>query len=694
MIDDMEMLHLLTRICSDDEICYPLPLSPASTTTSSHPTSTTSVTPAATGGSLPFQSLNQVQTLFAHSLPPNPRSLPSVPQQFVNSSSSSSFPQNNSPMTSKKRRITDSPNADDSKIIAASTAEQVRLLNIDPDSKEGKKEQRRIRNRMSAMMHRERKKQYIETLEDEVQEKNDMIHRLRTELSMALEENKQLKAKLEQQQQQPQSAPAISPSTSAPLGSHALTHQEFLGALARPQPTYPATALPSSAPLPPVLTRGRAGTTVTSNEGSGSDSECSVSDLNQMWRGDRSTSSGLDSDELDESIRESWREYLSSETSLNPSSLSPSPASLSHSLTPSLTPSPSPPDNRRRSVPLYSFVLLLTGLSFFSGMFPSPISLSLGDILPPFQLPAPPTHSLEPAPHLPSFSPKVGGGRVLLSLPTTGAEMDRQQQTPLPSSSAYSHELAPVIWNHPSHVTSIFPYPLNPRATVALQNDSQRKRRYLRAEINSTEEEGKDVMAELTQVYSTKELAFFYDNTWPSSASSMSKIYLTDGRALLDPSLVAAALPPHPRGDADSASLSKAIIPSWQVTPSSATTTSSSSSRGSSFSNSSPSPTSASSPNQLLTMIIPATTIQWGGSGWIDGDSPHASHNILDLLMRNMNLTSYAMENGLFDEDNNIDISHLSVEIACNVLKARIVKDVVVLSDSGSGHRDKEEYDA
>jgi hypothetical protein len=47
-----------------------------------------------------------------------------------------------------------------------------------------------------------------------------------------------------------------------------------------------------------------------------------------------------------------------------------------------------------------------------------------------------------------------------------------------------------------------------------------------------------------------------------------------------------------------------------------------------------------------------------------------------------MNLTAYATENGLFDEDNNVDISGLSVEIACHVLKARIVKDVVVVSEA------------
>lgn len=553
------------------------------------------------------------------------------------------LPSNNS-LLSKKRRITDSPSIDDSNFLAASSAEQVRLLDIDPDSKEGKKEQRKIRNRMSAMMHRERKKQYIEDLENEVREKNNIIANLEHLLAKAREENHQLKVRLQQQLR-----PAI------PTSGHAVSHQEFLGALARPLPTYPAQDNESASMF---LNRGRAGTTVTSNEGSGSDSECSVSDLTNMWNGERN-SSGLDSDDVDEGLRE----YLSSETPLTtptPTSLTPSPTSHADSPTfPAL-----PSQNRHRSIPLYSFVVLLSGISFFTGMFSSPLSFSLDEIVPPFQWSSP-THDLDTLPIASSLTQSTigGGGRVLLSLPSLHQEVKEPE--------SFSNQLAPIIWSHPNHVTSIYPYPLAPVLDPTAE-ETHKKRRYLRTEPNATDSD-----SDIVTVYSAKELAFFYDNTWPSSASSMSKIYLTEGRVLLDPSLVAAASRPTQ----DHSDTSKAIIPtSWQ-----STTLHSPRSSSVPFDNIRSSATSSSassiSPNQLLTMIIPATTIQWGGRSWIDGDSPYASHNILDILMRNMNLTSYAMENGLFNEDNNsIDVSTLSIEIACNVLKARIVKDVGVLS--------------
>jgi hypothetical protein len=575
-------------------------------------------------------------------------------------------------VSSKKRRIAESPSPpnDFASMLPS---------DLDPESREGKKEQRRIRNRMSAMMHRERKKQYIETLEDEVREKDRVISRLQHDLHQALEANKELQRKLLH------SAPPSAATASAAVATtgHALSHQEFLGALARPHPTYPSATQPEPHPvpaLPLLLKRGRAGTTVTSNEGSGSDSECSVSDLTQMWRGDP-TASGLDSDELDEGLRENWCGYLSPATSLTtptPASLTPSPRSL----TPSLTPSPPmSPSSRQRSVPLYSFVLLLSGFSFFSGLFALSPSFSLDELLPPFHLSS--TFTLDSiqrgSHHLPVKT--GGGGRVLLSLP---AFADEENET----TNSFASQLAPVIWTHPSHVTSIYPYPLAPISLSSPRFDSQKKRRYLRSEENSTDASDPsdaDGLTELTRVYTTKELALFYENTWPSSAASMSKIYLTEGKVLLDPSLVAAAsLPSQPQSVDDASSLSKAIIPSWHFT---SPRGHSSPEEGASTSSSVPyteiRPSAASSsPHQMLTMIVPATTVQWGGSSWIDGDSPHTSQNILQLLMRNMNLTAYATENGLFDEDNNVDISGLSVEIACHVLKARIVKDVVVVSEA------------
>ena len=60
----------------------------------------------------------------------------------------------------KKRKI--SSNNANALLIAEATAETLESLNIDPESKEGKKTKRRIRNRMSAQHHRDRKNQYIQ----------------------------------------------------------------------------------------------------------------------------------------------------------------------------------------------------------------------------------------------------------------------------------------------------------------------------------------------------------------------------------------------------------------------------------------------------------------------------------------------------------------------------------------------------
>lgn len=81
----------------------------------------------------------------------------------------------------KKRKRTKRPNPD-ADLIASVTDEQMRLNNFDSNSKEGKKQRRKIRNRMSALLHRERKKMYIEALESMVREKDTHIKQLEMEL--------------------------------------------------------------------------------------------------------------------------------------------------------------------------------------------------------------------------------------------------------------------------------------------------------------------------------------------------------------------------------------------------------------------------------------------------------------------------------------------------------------------------------
>jgi hypothetical protein len=70
----------------------------------------------------------------------------------------------------------------DAELIAASTEEQMNLLGIDPNSREGKQQRRRIRNRMSAQLHRERKAMYIDALESFVRIKDARIKSLESQV--------------------------------------------------------------------------------------------------------------------------------------------------------------------------------------------------------------------------------------------------------------------------------------------------------------------------------------------------------------------------------------------------------------------------------------------------------------------------------------------------------------------------------
>ncbi|KAG1712407.1 hypothetical protein DVH05_000155 [Phytophthora capsici] len=75
-------------------------------------------------------------------------------------------------------------------------AMEAQLEHLDPDSKEAKKKRRLIRNRMSAQLHRERKKAYVGQLEDQLQAKERELKALQDQLAAMAVESEQLKQQL------------------------------------------------------------------------------------------------------------------------------------------------------------------------------------------------------------------------------------------------------------------------------------------------------------------------------------------------------------------------------------------------------------------------------------------------------------------------------------------------------------------
>ncbi|KAG7399903.1 hypothetical protein PHYBOEH_007589 [Phytophthora boehmeriae] len=108
-----------------------------------------------------------------------------------------------SPRDSKKLRTEVGGSAGGSAALSldASGEERLRAMeaqleHLDPDSKEAKKKRRLIRNRMSAQLHRERKKAYVGQLEDQLQAKEKELKALQDQLAAMAVESQQLKQQL------------------------------------------------------------------------------------------------------------------------------------------------------------------------------------------------------------------------------------------------------------------------------------------------------------------------------------------------------------------------------------------------------------------------------------------------------------------------------------------------------------------
>ena len=81
-------------------------------------------------------------------------------------------------------------------------AMEAQLEHLDPESKEAKKKRRLIRNRMSAQLHRERKKAYVGQLEDQLQAKEHQLKALQEQMAAMAMESEQLKQQLVGRQEQ------------------------------------------------------------------------------------------------------------------------------------------------------------------------------------------------------------------------------------------------------------------------------------------------------------------------------------------------------------------------------------------------------------------------------------------------------------------------------------------------------------
>ncbi|OQR82415.1 bZIP transcription factor [Achlya hypogyna] len=114
---------------------------------------------------------------------------------MVHSPIGSDCSSSSSSSSSKKRKNTSDGMFDNDMGSAEEKIKEMerQLLSLDPDSKEAKKKRRLIRNRMSAQLHRERKKAYVVQLEEQLQAKDDEMAKMKAQLEALLAENKRLK---------------------------------------------------------------------------------------------------------------------------------------------------------------------------------------------------------------------------------------------------------------------------------------------------------------------------------------------------------------------------------------------------------------------------------------------------------------------------------------------------------------------
>lgn len=563
----------------------------------------------------------------------------------------------------KRRRVKNKPPNPDAELIAAATEENFKLLNIDPESKEGKRQRRRIRNRLSAQFHRERKKNYITHLEGLVKERDIKLQEAAGFIDQLIAENTELRSVGE-------GAPASCHGSIANYSSAGSTTTASLSDDAADDGSVNLTTPPSSpAPsLSPDFT-GTARTAIAA-------------------KATRSTTS----------VMRSGVSMLSVFFMLGITLFGP----------------PGSKDTAPRGTPSHPAADSPTSAMSF---FDTPLPLLL-------PTPRGPQERLESSPPTPH-------GRVLLSgrEPTkmVSAERGAAGLVPSPVYAPTAVGLTQSMWKYQTQVADLYPPVAHFQSPFsggtyehegALGNSSepQRIRRHLRARgdqpasINGTRaaapkasgpppgvsagggrrptQEGVDpaatavaddlrlevgrslVPTALLPMQSTSSSSTSSSSTAISEAAApfVSRIVLTQGRALLDPAMVMNSMQP-PAPDHHHAST---VVSTWFGTGGAPD-------RAAGAAAGAPKPpvvtvtgSAGAGAGNMLMMLLPASAVRWGK---IWGESSEAT---MEAMLNGMNFGAY--NSTTMGGDASAENEGMWVEIGCSIFKAQLVRNVTLSS--------------
>jgi hypothetical protein len=623
---------------------------------------------------------------------------------------------------SKKRKVIDNEEEffknSSANIIAESTEKTLKQMNIDPNSKEGKMQRRKIRNRMSAQIHRDRKKAYIDYLEDKVKKRDEVISILQAMLKKSHREIDELRGNLlhiKEEKTSPMDMPLPMPS---PADSSTSTESVF-----------------------------------QHHDDSSSGSQSSTSPEIDHYFSDFDIDGNIDSKVFcpDDSTWDSQQYQdlvdLDFDQPFGEDDIMKLP--IQGSVV-----------GGGGSLSMFSIVMMMS-FSFFTGIFSmsgmtggtSALSqigtgVSESPFLQPWKLNGndgqriipegtysygllPNTKVMDETVEDNSAKP-VSHGRVLLSLPTNDDDDDdgvsessgqntldytsHAQRFPSDSSSAKDKNFDYAIKPTNSRLPSTFSRPstslsslwrrqnyefignIYPRPEAKIARDdlnstspdlSKQNRKYLRFRAQKGAENGtssrfgsvprKNTDSEIDSSHSSDKSVTLYSelkksreyisSEGVSDSPFASKVLLSEGRVLLNPLLADLRNAHSSKHDSSQRSpdydTDRAIIPSVPNMFSSPTSGDKSDGDDSGGS-------------KLLTMMIPASSIQWGFE-WLDESSPDNSALVMNHLLKNFNLTTsssglYGDREDVGDSPSTVDMSKLWLEIGCNVVDAKLVQ--------------------